>query len=183
MTEGSTRTARGLECLVGPSRLGIPAESVKQIIEYEVMSPVPLARPGVAGLGVFDAKVLVSITLAASEPRGAQEPGRRSTKGVLLNVPQSSIDWALEVTGIVGFLEAEVRAAVPRPDVRAAAPRPGVRSAAPRPNPAPGAGASWMGEATTEDGRTIGWIDVDHLLGEFLSIPPGGSPDGPGTGG
>ena len=179
MTEGSTRAARGLECLVGPSRLGIPAESVKQIIEYEVMSPVPLARPGVAGLGVFDAKVLVSITLAASE----QEPGRRSTKGVLLNVPQSSIDWALEVTGIVGFLEADVRVAVPRPDVRAAAPRPDVRSAASRANPALGAGASWMGEATTEDGRTIGWIDVDHLLGNFLSIPPDGSPDGPGTGG
>lgn len=163
MTEGSTRAARGLECLVGAARLGIPAESVKQIIEYEVMSPVPLARPGFAGLGVFDAKVLVSVTLAAPEPRGAQEPGRRSTKGVLLNVPQSSIDWALEVTGIVGFLEADVRAAAP--------------------GPAPAPAAPWMGEATTEDGRTIGWIDVDHLLGDFLSIPPNGSPDGPGTGG
>jgi chemotaxis signal transduction protein len=158
MTEGSTRAARGLECLIGAARLGIPAESVKQIIEYEVMSPVPLARPGFAGLGVFDAKVLVSITLAAPEPRGAPEPGRRSTKGVLLNVPQSSIDWALEVSGIVGFLEADLRTAAPRPD------------------PAPGAGASWIGEATTADGRTIGWIDVAALLGDFLPFPP----DGPG---
>lgn len=161
MREGSTRAARGLECLVGAARLGIPAESVRQIIEYEVMSPAPLARPGFAGLGVFDAKVLVSITLAAPEPRGAKEPGRRSTKGVLLDVPQSSIDWALEVTGIVGFLEAEIRAAAPRPD------------------PAPGAGASWMGEATTEDGRVIGWIDVNDLLGDFLSISPECPPGGP----
>jgi chemotaxis signal transduction protein len=146
MTEGSTRAARGLECLVGAARLGIPAESVQQIIEYEVMSPAPLARPGFAGLGVFDEKVVVSISLAA---RGAEAQGRRSTKGVLLDVPQSSIDWALEVTGIVGFLEAAVG--------------PGDRET----SAGPGATASWVKEATTEDGRTIGWIDVNEMLGDF----------------
>jgi len=153
MTVGSTRAARGLECLVGSARRGIPAESVQQIIEYEVMSPVPLARPGFAGLGVFNEKVVVSITLAAPELQATQAGGRRSTKGVLLNVPQSSIDWALEVTGIVGFLDASLlEEAAPTP-----APREGVAS------------GSWLGEATTDDGRTIGWIDVNEMLGDFLS--------------
>jgi chemotaxis signal transduction protein len=165
MLDGSIRAARGLECLVGGARLGIPAESVKQIIEYEVISPVPLARPGFAGLGVFDEKVIVSITLITPRPGVAEAAGRRGTKGVLLHVPESTIDWALEVTGIVGFTEVDVASD------RGSAP--GVAELG------PGLTAPWIGQAVTGDGRTIGWVDMHGILGDLLSFRP----DGPAPGG
>jgi chemotaxis signal transduction protein len=140
----------GLECVIGGQRFALPAESVAQIVEYDV-SPLPHGGRWVAGLGLLGTRVLVSVALAA--PGGAAR-GRRSTKGVLLNAPSSPVGWALEVSEVSSFVHVEV-------DAAGAPPRPG------RGSLLPAAGRdvpSWLGRARTSDGRTLAWIDAQEIV-------------------
>lgn len=154
----------GLEFLIGAQRFVLAAESVAQIVEYEV-SPLPHAGRWVAGLGILGTKVLVSIALAAPRALGLRAGpnaagARRSTKGVLLNVPSSSVAWALEVSEVSSFVRTELDAvAAPPSDVPA-----------------------WIRRARTSDGRRIGWVDAQELV-RALSLDGGralASAGGPG---
>jgi hypothetical protein len=91
--------SRGLECLVGGQRLSIPLESVEQVIEYP-RSALPLARPGVAGLGIFEGELLLSLSLPAVPLRADG-----MARGVLLRGLPLALPCALEVDATFNFLE------------------------------------------------------------------------------
>ena len=63
------REASGLECRVGKTSIAIPTDSVAQIIEYDLASPLPLARKLIGGLAVFEDRMLVSVALSWRDDR------------------------------------------------------------------------------------------------------------------
>lgn len=152
-------TVAGLECRVGKAPIVVPVEHVAQIIEYET-SPLPLTRRWISGVGLHDDRLVMTIRLmpdaAGGAPSGAappeSQPGHHRTKGVLLNLPDSKIAWALEVQEVVVLVRASV---IER------------RRVEPRTGDLP----PWIGRARTVDGRSIAWIDVPAMLAD-LSSPP-----------
>jgi hypothetical protein len=92
------RRVRALECRVEAGTIAIPVDAVGQIVEYDV-SPLPLARGAVRGLGLVDGKLVVSLGI------GRCADGRRHTKGVLLRTAEASGHWALEVVEVLSFIE------------------------------------------------------------------------------
>ena len=138
----------GLECFVGLLRIAIPVEAVDQIIEYELTSPLPLARDFIGGLGIHAHRVIVSVELMKSEEdrRSLGDQARvRTAKGVLLDTKGSDIAWALEVAHVASFVEVE--------------------SAASSVFQGPAAPPPWIAGATARnDGRVLGWVDVNAMV-------------------
>jgi hypothetical protein len=150
-------TVVGLECRVGKAPIVVPVEHVAQIIEYET-SPLPLTRRWISGVGLHNDRLVMTIRLMPDGTGGASaagmpdpQAGRRPTKGVLLNLPDSKIAWALEVQEVVVLVRATV---IER------------RRVEPRTGDLP----PWIGRARTVDGRSIAWIDVPAMLLD-LSAP------------
>ena len=76
-----------------------PTDSVAQIIEYDLASPLPLARKLIGGLAVFEDRMLVSVALSWRDDRNVVR--RRRAKGVLLNASSGGdIGWVIEVLEI-----------------------------------------------------------------------------------
>jgi chemotaxis signal transduction protein len=140
----------GLECRVGKAPIVVPIEHVAQIIEYE-LSPLPLTRRWIAGVGLYDERLVMTVGLVA-DTAAVPTPERRLTKGILLNLPSSKIAWALEVQEVLVL----VRAAVIEQ-------RPGVPRAGDLP--------PWITRARTNDGRSIAWIDVPAMLADLGTAP------------
>lgn len=135
--------AGGLQCRIGRARVAVPIEWVVRVIEYRVVS-LPLGRSWIGGLGVHEGAPLLSVALVAPERRAAAPA---TTKGILLHVPGAAIAWALEIQEVFAFVRATVQ---PR-RTEAAGER------LPR----------WISGATTEEGRSIGWIHVGEMLAEL----------------
>lgn len=148
--ESSRALVAGLECRVGKAPIVVPVEHVAQIVEYEI-TRLPLTRRWITGVGLHDERLVMTVGLVA-EPPGAAAPERRRTKGVLLNVPDSKISWALEVQEVVVLVHATV---IER------------RGGEPRAGDLP----PWIGRARTSDGRSIAWIDVPAMLADLTSLP------------
>jgi chemotaxis signal transduction protein len=129
-------TLEGIECVCGDARVVVPAQHIDQIIEYEV-SPLPLARKWVSGVGVHSGDLLLSISL-----RGRHE-GRTRVKGILLRATAGVASrWVFEVDEVL--MLAKVRAS------RAALGMDG--------------GPRWVCGALRDDGGRIGWLDVPAML-------------------
>lgn len=143
----------GLECRIGKAPIVVPVEHVAQIIDYET-SPLPLTRRWITGAGLHDDRLVMTVGLVAEGAGGASAPlpARRRTKGVLLNVPDSKVFWALEVQEVVVLVKATV---IER------------RRAEPRTGDLP----PWIGRARTVDGRSIAWIDVAAMLSDLTTAP------------
>jgi chemotaxis signal transduction protein len=132
----------GLECLIGKARVAMPMEMVKQVIEYQLAPPPPLAQKWVGGLGLFENQALVSIALV---PRRGELPPRHTAKGVLLkSVGRGRLGWVLEVSSVLSFVRARI---LPR-----------------REEDSPAKLPAWILRAATEDDRLTGWIDVVAML-------------------
>jgi chemotaxis signal transduction protein len=140
--------AAGLECIVGRSRVAIPTAAVQQVIEYDVASPLPLARQWIGGIGIFDHRVLVSVALAA-KARDLSTPQKRTAQGVLLRTLDSEVAWALEINRVAAFITAKV---LPQ-----------------KPQTGPYQLPPWITGATAPDGRMIGWIDVAAMVRHLTS--------------
>src|SRR5688572_8076271 len=98
---GATSLVSGLECRVGRAPIAIPVASVAQIIEYQT-SPLPLARRWVAGMGLHDGRLVLTIGLV---PEPADAPARsRPAKAILLHLPGSEVGWALEISEVLLFV-------------------------------------------------------------------------------
>jgi hypothetical protein len=134
----------GLECFIGKARLAVPADAVDQVVEYEVSSPLPLARKFVGGLGMVDDRAVLSVSLAT---RNDAQARRLWTKGVLLRASRAVLRWAIEVSEVGGF----VRVAFPPTDRRA-----GVEHLPP-----------WVRLGRTNDGRSLGWIDALSMVSDL----------------
>jgi hypothetical protein len=136
----SLQRSAGLECVVSGRRVAIPMTYVEQVIEYP-RSPLPLARPGVAGLGVFDGQLLLSLSLPFTE--GVR--GHGITKGVSLRGMPLALPCALEVDQTFGFVEVSVT------DFGSKL-------------------ATWTRPATDGRGESLWELDVPSLL-ESLGLP------------
>jgi len=134
-TEPATHVA-ALECIVNGNSILLASDAVGKIVEYEV-SPLPLARAPMAGIGVLDGAIVLSLA-----PFSAPDTTpRRKTKGIVLRMGDGAVGtWTLEISGVVGFVDATVTA--------------GSRSPS-RP---------WVARATTRDARDIVWLDVADMI-------------------
>jgi len=132
-----------LECEIGDARVAFPTRSVAKLIQYEIAGPIPLAADWVGGIALYSGKPLVSISLW---PRGAPRlPRRRFATGVYLEeTVDAPYGLAVEVVRALGL--AEVVAIVEPSAVS--------RSRLP----------AWLEEATTSDGRKVGWVNAAALL-------------------
>jgi len=143
---GATSLVSGLECRVGRAPLAIPVASIAQIIEYQT-APLPLARRWVTGMGLHDGRLVLTIGLVPERTSA----GPRPAKAILLHAPGSEVRWALEINEVLLFVRVtsieEAATAPSRPDL-----------------------PPWIGRGTTEDGRSLGWIDVPAMI-RSLTIP------------
>jgi len=153
----------GLECRVGKAPIVVPVEHVAQIIEYET-SPLPLTRRWITGVGLHGDRLVMTVGLMA-DAVVRPKTERRRTRGVLLTAQlqlddsrdktprsMSTIAWALEVQEVLVLVRAEVieqKRGIPR-----------VGDLPP-----------WIARARTNDGRSIGWIDVPAMLADLTSPP------------
>ncbi len=138
-------TCRGLECLIGKGRFGVPVEFVQQVVELEVGLAPPLSLPWVGGVGLHEGRALVSIALLPSPG-----PAKRSVKGVWLTLGGSPTDFVLEVTRVASFVEARVQQKVVSIG--------GLRL------------PSYVTAAFTSASRSIGWVHVAAMLHELAGV-------------
>jgi hypothetical protein len=90
---------RWLVCLIGSTRVYVPTDAIKLISEYDVGPPPPLTSPYVAGIGVVEGALVLSIRV------GFRPTSRgRQTKGILLHTGGSALGWAFEVDQALGFV-------------------------------------------------------------------------------
>jgi hypothetical protein len=143
-SSSSGTLARGIGCRVGKADIALPFASVGQIVEYDVF-PLPLGRPFIGGLGLFNGWPLISIALAGGTNR--LRAGSRVAKGITLAAATAgSTAWVLEVDELGAFLEVTVRPHAPSPGL-------GV--------------PPWISQANASDGRAYAWIDVPAMLADF----------------
>lgn len=89
---------RWLTCLVGSTRVFIPTAAIKLIVEYDVGPPPPLASPYLAGLGLLEERLALSVRV------GFRPTVRtRRTKGILFLASTETEEWAFEVDSVLGF--------------------------------------------------------------------------------
>ncbi len=135
-----------LECQIGNSSVAFATDELAQLIEYEVASPAPLASEWLAGLGIHAGRALLSISLRPSSCR--RLPRRRTTQGLCLkSMEGEAFGFAVEVTSARGLVE-----------VVSTAPIRLVSGAHLPP---------WVKEATTLDGRRIGWVEVRAMINDL----------------
>jgi CheW-like domain len=130
---------RGLECVIGERHVVVPLRFVDQLIEYPRAS-LPLARQGVAGLGVYQGKLLVSLSMGAKSPAIA-------TKAVLLRALAPAVSFALEVDRTLSFVDLSAGTALEQ----ASPPEP------------------WLSHMTSADGRHVLRLDVEALVSPYLA--------------
>ena len=136
---------RGLECLIGRGRFGVPVEFVQQVVELEVGLAPPLSLPWVGGVGLHEGRALVSIALLP-----LPGPAKRSIKGVWLGLRGSPTDFVLEVTRVASFVDAQVQQkTVSIGRLRL---------------------PSYVTAAFTSASRSIGWVHVASMLRELAGV-------------
>jgi hypothetical protein len=135
--------AAALECQVGGARVAFPTAEIAQLIEYEVAGPLPFARQWVAGVGIHLGRALLSVSLQPHDV--AALPYQRRTRGIWLNSSsQESCGFAVEVLRSLGLVQvvsitpARIHPRMPTP--------------------------AWLKEASTSDGRRIGWVSPSELV-------------------
>jgi hypothetical protein len=125
----------GIECIAGGERVVVRADAIEQIVEYAV-SPLPLARPEIAGLAFVGEELVLSVTISGG---AARREADRATKAVLFTTRRDGVArWALEIDDVLSFVR------VKRED---------------------GEGrAAWLPKAKTTDGRPVLLVDVTSMI-------------------
>lgn len=142
-----TALAEGLECRVGQGRMIVPMAAVAQVGRYRVGGRLPSSARHVAGIGTWEDRLVVSLSIVA--PPAVTD---REATGILLTTStQTAMRWALEIVAPVGI----VRVAKVTPNVQASARRP-----------------AWLQNATTADSRTMLWIAVDEMIAAAAAGAP-----------
>ena len=135
----SLAAADGLECRIGQGRAIVPMSAVAQVGRYRVGARLPTSARHVAGIGAWDDRLVVSLSLVVS----AAAIDREAT-GILLETGvRTPMRWALEIVAPIGI----VRVARIVPNVQASSRRP-----------------PWLHSAITFDDRTMLWVAVDDMV-------------------
>ena len=124
-----------LECTVGLGRVSVPTHMIELVGEYEVGTRLPFTEHVSYAVGTWDGEVVLSIRIARPE-QGAS----RSTRGLILLTPGSSIRWAFEITAPLGLVTV---AALARPQSEA---------------------KPWLRSATLERGDVVQFVDLGVLV-------------------
>jgi chemotaxis signal transduction protein len=140
----------GLLCLAGRARVVVPANDILQVIEYPVSLRLPLAARFVGGLGLFEARVIISVALDSKPDLESSRTAvtQRLTKGVLVKSggPKAAA-WAIEVSQVRALVEvssAPVSGIVDHPEK-----------------------ASFVSWRKTREDDLVGWIDVPAMIAEL----------------
>jgi hypothetical protein len=129
----------GLECRIGQGRVIVPMTAVAQVGRYRVGGRLPASARHVAGIGAWEDRLVVSLSLVSPEPAIDRE-----ATGILLETQAPTpMRWALEIVAPVGI----VRVSRITPNVQPSARRP-----------------TWLQNAVTFDDRTMLWIAVDEMI-------------------
>jgi chemotaxis signal transduction protein len=130
----------GIECVAAGERVVVPADAIEQIVEYAV-SPLPLSRKEIAGLGVLGDELVLSVSLrenAAARP----QRGERSTKAVLLTTRrEGGARWAVEIDDVLSFVRVREEEGAGR--------------------------TAWLPRGRTFDGRAVLCVDVEEMIAEL----------------
>lgn len=139
---GSREVIEFVECVVDGEPLAIPLERAGRWVECTIAA-LPLAEAWIRGIAVFDDQVLLCI---GTQPREAA--AARKARGVVLDVQgrERAARWLLEVEVVVGMGRLHVRT-------------PGTKN------------SSFVGDATTHDGRSIRFLDVAALAEDTFAAP------------
>ncbi len=134
-----TSSVDGLECRVGHGRMIVPMTAVAQVGRYRVGGRLPARARHVAGIGVWEDQLVVSLSLVAAAPAADRE-----ATGILLETnARTEMRWALEIVAPVGM----IRVARITPNVQVSARRP-----------------AWLQNAITFDNRTMLWVAVEDMI-------------------
>jgi chemotaxis signal transduction protein len=139
-----TGAHRGLECIIGRWRFGVPVESVQQVVDLDIGRPPPLARAWVRGVGLHEGRAIVSIALFPS-----LGGGQRQAKGIWLAADGAPTTYVLEVNRVGTFIDVEVqqqRVVVGKKSLPA------------------------FVTAAVTSSRSIGWIHVPSMLRELAGV-------------
>lgn len=134
-------TLVALECTVGLGRVSVPTQMIELVGEYEVGTRLPFSDHVSYAVGTWDGDVILSIRIARPEV-GA----KRSTRGLILMTPGSSIRWAFEITNPLGLVTV---ASLAR---------------------AQSSTKPWLRSATLERGDVVQFVDLGVLVS---SLDPG----------
>jgi hypothetical protein len=94
----------GLECWAGNTRLILPIDAIRQVIEYVLSPAPPMARRFVDGLAIHEGRLIVSLALA---PALLLPVGTRVKAVLLQRAKTSPVDFAMAVTRVGGFVSCE----------------------------------------------------------------------------
>lgn len=137
-----------LECRIGRARFAVPTNAIARIVEYHTL-PLPLAKPWIGGISLYEDAPLISVALRRPTERAGQP---LAVKGILLNVPASPVGWALEVDEVFVFVRAQLveGAAIPNAKV-------------PR----------WINVTHTAEGRSLGFVNVGAMVADLADVDAG----------
>jgi chemotaxis signal transduction protein len=135
---------QGLECEIGRFRVVVPTPFVGAVVEMDLSAPPPLASKWIGGLGYYEGKAVVCLTLA----RASRYPARRLSKGILLSLTQA-LSVVLEVDAVRSFRLVKV---LPRKQVTQAQP----------------STPDWVTPATESAGQTVALIDVPRMVRDLV---------------
>ena len=116
----------------------VPMAAVGQIGRYRIGGRLPNCSQYVAGLGLWDKDLVVSLSLVPVT-RGTD----RESIGIMLKTPHSNTLWALEIASPVGLVSVS---SISQP----------TQTSSTRP--------SWLLTGTTTNERTVLWINVDEMV-------------------
>lgn len=128
-----------LECVIGKAHAVLPASRVRSVLELELSAPPPLARKWLGGLGAYEGRVVVCVSLMRAAPAV-----RRTGKGLLCVVPESDVGWLVEASKVLSFLK-----------VRRVSRALTVET------------PPWVIAAQTTDGRLVAYVDVELMVREL----------------
>lgn len=141
-----TDSQRGLHFIVGDHGIVVPSVLVERVLEADVSSTIPLARPWVGGLGVSDGVIFVVIDLML---RSRSLSSASAAVCALLDTgKRTGLRWALRVNRTVGFAEIERCA---------------------RSSVLPLDWPQWVAGAKFEDNSVAGLLDVAGMTRDFAT--------------
>lgn len=88
---------RWLLCLIGSTRVSVPTDAIRLIVEYDVGPPPPHTSPYLAGIGILPNELVLSVRVGFRPTARA-----RRTKGLLLSGSGPG-GWAFEIDQVVGL--------------------------------------------------------------------------------
>lgn len=97
-----------LECVVDGTKLLVPVADLDRVAEYPLTEPPPRSEPWVGGLGLFEGRAFLSLSLAGA-PRGPLP----FAKGLLFRASETVSAYAVQVDSVLALWTVDEDAVLP----------------------------------------------------------------------